>query len=119
VVDESRVRESRDRSRHGRRRTPLPATHVVRGDSKPADAGPSESKLDAEIVVGGRLGPCEAVVLRMRGRLAYHAESVVIPAAGARCARRRLVASGCPDKIAYDPLGVVRRSTDHRRAAEP
>ncbi|MGH3681278.1 MAG: glucose-6-phosphate dehydrogenase assembly protein OpcA, partial [Natronosporangium sp.] len=36
-------------------------------------------RLDAEIVLGGRLGPCEAVIMRMQGRLALHAESVVMP----------------------------------------
>ncbi|HVB27948.1 MAG TPA: glucose-6-phosphate dehydrogenase assembly protein OpcA, partial [Mycobacteriales bacterium] len=36
-------------------------------------------RLDAEITVGGRQGPTEAVVLRMYGRLTLHAESVVLP----------------------------------------
>jgi glucose-6-phosphate dehydrogenase assembly protein OpcA len=49
----------------------------------PAHRGPlrldGRSRLDAEIVVGGRLGPAEAVVMRMYGRLALHAESVVMP----------------------------------------
>ena len=38
-----------------------------------------EPRLDAEVSVGGRLGPGEVVVLRMHGRLALHAESVVLP----------------------------------------
>src|ERR1700709_2248497 len=46
---------------------------VVRSDLE------GRSRLDAEIVVGGRLGPAEAVVMRMYGRLALHAESVVMP----------------------------------------
>ncbi len=36
-------------------------------------------RLDAEVSIGGRLGPGEAVVLRMYGRLALHAESVTLP----------------------------------------
>src|SRR4051794_7670944 len=42
-------------------------------------------RLDAEVLIGGRLGPGEAVVMRMYGRLGLHAESVVLPllAAGA------------------------------------
>ena len=36
-------------------------------------------RLDAEVLIGGRLGPGEAVVMRMYGRLALHAESVVLP----------------------------------------
>jgi glucose-6-phosphate dehydrogenase assembly protein OpcA len=81
----------------------------------------ARSRLDAEVVVGGRLGPCEAVVMRMRGRLALHAESVVMPLLAPdvpvvtwwRCAP--------PDGIAYDPLGVVaeRRITDTTKADDP
>ncbi|WP_324273261.1 glucose-6-phosphate dehydrogenase assembly protein OpcA [Blastococcus brunescens] len=31
------------------------------------------------MLIGGRLGPGEAVVMRMYGRLGLHAESVVLP----------------------------------------
>ena len=36
-------------------------------------------RLDAEVLVGGRLGPGESVVMRMYGRLGLHAESVTLP----------------------------------------
>ena len=42
-----------------------------------------DPRLDAEVLIGGRLGPGEAVVMRMYGRLALHAESVCC-----RCSHR-------------------------------
>jgi len=79
------------------------------------------SRLDAEVVVGGRLGPCEAVVMRMRGRLALHAESVVMPLLAPDVPVVTWWRSGPPERIAYDPLGVVaeRRITDTTQAADP
>ncbi len=38
-----------------------------------------DPRLDAEVLIGGRLGPGEAVIMRMYGRLGLHAESVVLP----------------------------------------
>jgi glucose-6-phosphate dehydrogenase assembly protein OpcA len=79
------------------------------------------SRLDAEIVVGGRLGPCEAVVMRMRGRLALHAESVVMPLLAPDVPVVTWWRCGPPERIAYDPLGVVaeRRITDATQADDP
>jgi glucose-6-phosphate dehydrogenase assembly protein OpcA len=79
------------------------------------------SRLDAEVVVGGRLGPCEAVVLRMRGRLALHAESVVMPLLAPDVPVVAWWRCGPPDRIAYDPLGVVaeRRITDTTQCDDP
>jgi glucose-6-phosphate dehydrogenase assembly protein OpcA len=77
--------------------------------------------MDAEIVVGGRLGPCEGVVLRMRGRLAHHAESVVIPLLAPDVPVVTWWHGAAPTRIAYDPLGVVadRRITDAAQRADP
>jgi glucose-6-phosphate dehydrogenase assembly protein OpcA len=79
------------------------------------------SRLDAEVVVGGRLGPCEAVVLRMRGRLALHAESVVMPLLAPDVPVVTWWRCGPPDRIAYDPLGIVaeRRITDTLQCDDP
>ncbi|MCW2638715.1 MAG: OpcA [Dactylosporangium sp.] len=79
------------------------------------------SRLDAEVVVGGRLGPCEAVVMRMRGRLALHAESVVMPLLAPDVPVVTWWRCGPPDRIAYDPLGVVaeRRITDTLQCDDP
>jgi glucose-6-phosphate dehydrogenase assembly protein OpcA len=77
--------------------------------------------LDAEIVVGGRLGPCEGVVLRMRGRLVHHAESVVIPLLAPDVPVVTWWHGVAPTRIAHDALGVVadRRITDTLQSPDP
>ena len=79
------------------------------------------SRLDAEVVVGGRLGPCEAVVMRMHGRLALHAESVALPLLAPDVPVVTWWHCDPPERIAYDPLGVVadRRVTDASVTADP
>ena len=86
-----------------------------------ADVTDSTSRLDAEVVVGGRLGPCEAVVMRMSGRLALHAESVVEPLLAPDVPVVTWWQCAPPERIAYDPLGVVagRRITDCAQADDP
>jgi glucose-6-phosphate dehydrogenase assembly protein OpcA len=81
----------------------------------------AESRLDAEVLVGGRLGPGEAVVMRMYGRLALHAESVVLPLLAADAPVVTWWFAHPPDMIAHDPLGVFadRRVTDCAISDEP
>jgi glucose-6-phosphate dehydrogenase assembly protein OpcA len=81
----------------------------------------TQDRLDAEIVVGGRLGPCEAVIMRMQGRLALHAESVVMPLLAPDVPVVTWWHGVPPDQISTDPLGVVaeRRITDCAQAADP
>ena len=83
--------------------------------------GAPESRLDAEVVVGGRLGPGEAVVLRMYGRLALHAESVVLPLLAPDAPVVTWWFGEPPHRIAHDPLGVLagRRVTDTSLAPDP
>jgi glucose-6-phosphate dehydrogenase assembly protein OpcA len=121
VVDEKRVREAETAAATAAAAHPCRLLMVVRGSSPPPDAGPSESRLDAEIVVGGRLGPCEAVVLRMHGRLSHHAESVVIPLLAPDVPVVTWWHGVPPVRIAYDPLGVVadRRITDTAQDPDP
>lgn len=85
----------------------------------PAHRAPD--RLDAEIVVGGRLGPCEAVIMRMQGRLALHAESVVMPLLAPDVPVVTWWHGPPPTQISTDPLGVVaeRRITDSAQAEEP
>ncbi len=73
-----------------------------------------ESRLDAEVLIGGRLGPGEAAVLRMYGRLALHAESVVLPLLAPDAPVVTWWYGLPPVLIAHDPLGVLadRRVTD-------
>jgi glucose-6-phosphate dehydrogenase assembly protein OpcA len=85
------------------------------------DVTQEQSRLDAEVVVGGRLGPCEAVVMRMRGRLALHAESVVEPLLAPDVPVVTWWHKPPPERIAHDPLGVAadRRITDSAQAKDP
>ncbi len=109
VVDEVAVRTAEDAATIAAQMHPCRLLIVVR-----ADVTHPRSRLDAEIVVGGRLGPCEAVVMRMFGRLALHAESVVEPLLAPDVPVVTWWHEKPPERIAYDPLGVVadRRITD-------
>ncbi len=80
-----------------------------------------DPRLDAEVLVGDRLGPGEAVVMRMYGRLALHAESVVLPLLAPDAPVVTWWHDAPPDRIAYDPLGVFayRRVTDVMRCTDP
>jgi glucose-6-phosphate dehydrogenase assembly protein OpcA len=80
-----------------------------------------EPRLDAEVSVGGRLGPGEAIVMRMYGRLALHAESVVLPLLAPDAPVVTWWFGEPPHLIAHDPLGVIagRRITDSMAAADP
>ncbi|WP_239334150.1 glucose-6-phosphate dehydrogenase assembly protein OpcA [Frankia sp. CiP3] len=81
----------------------------------------ASSRLDAEVSIGGRLGPGEAVVMRMFGRLSLHAESVVLPLLAPDAPVITWWHGVPPDRIAYDPLGVFadRRVTDTSAADDP
>ena len=78
-------------------------------------------RLDAEVLIGGRLGPGEAIEMRMYGRLALHAESVTLPLLAPDAPVVTWWFSSPPEKIAFDPLGVFadRRVTDIVRSADP
>ncbi|MFI6757647.1 glucose-6-phosphate dehydrogenase assembly protein OpcA [Micromonospora sp. NPDC050417] len=116
VVDEKRVREAEAAATIAAAAHPCRLLVVVRSDVER-----EQSRLDAEIVVGGRLGPCEAVVMRMYGRLALHAESVVMPLLVPDVPVVTWWHSEPPAQIANDFLGVVadRRITDAAQAINP
>lgn len=78
-------------------------------------------RLDAEISVGGRLGPGEAVQLRMYGRLSLHAESVVLPLLAPDVPVVTWWPGPAPDRLATDGLAVLaeRRVTDSAAHANP
>jgi glucose-6-phosphate dehydrogenase assembly protein OpcA len=77
-------------------------------------------RLDAEVLMGGRLGPGEAIEMRMYGRLALHAESVTLPLLAPDAPVVTWWYGVPPDQIANDPLGVFadRRITDAVRATD-
>ncbi|MEH0934977.1 glucose-6-phosphate dehydrogenase assembly protein OpcA [Micromonospora psammae] len=116
VVDEKRVREAEAAATIAAAAHPCRLLVVVR-----TEVERERNRLDAEIVVGGRLGPGEAVVTRMYGRLALHAESVVMPLLVPDVPVVTWWHGEPPAEIATDFLGVVadRRITDAAQAADP
>ncbi len=116
IVDEQRVREAEAAVTIASAAHPCRMIVVVRSDIER-----DRNRLDAEIVVGGRLGPGEAVVTRMYGRLALHAESVVMPLLVPDVPVVTWWHGEPPEEIATDFLGVVagRRITDSAQAANP
>jgi glucose-6-phosphate dehydrogenase assembly protein OpcA len=115
VVDEKRVPEAEEAATTAAAAHPCRLLIVVRRKLE------ADDRLDAEVSVGGRLGPTEAVVMRMYGRLTLHAESVVLPLLAPDAPVVTWWVGEPPEKIAYDPLGVLasRRVTDCAAAADP
>ena len=115
VVDEPDVAEAEQAATIASSKHPMRMLMVIR---RQIDA--PVPRLDAEVLMGGRLGPGEAVVLRMYGRLALHAESVTLPLLAPDAPVVTWWHGTPPDRIAYDPLGVFaeRRITDVGRASD-
>ena len=109
VADESRVNEAEEAATHAAEAHPCRVLVVVRRQLE----APSP-RLDAEVLIGGRLGPGEAVVMRMYGRLGLHAESVVLPLLAADAPVVAWWHAAPPDQMATDALAVFadRRITD-------
>ena len=116
VVDEKRVAEAEAAATTAASQHPCRLLVVVR---RRPDA--PEPRLDAEVLIGGRLGPGEAVVMRMYGRLALHAESVVLPLLAPDAPVVTWWYGEPPQLIAHDPLGVFadRRVTDCSLSEDP
>ena len=109
VADESRVAEAEEAATHAAESHPCRILVVVR---RQIDA--PAPRLDAEVLIGGRLGPGEAVVMRMYGRLGLHAESVVLPLLAADAPVVAWWHAAPPDQLSTDALAVFadRRITD-------
>jgi glucose-6-phosphate dehydrogenase assembly protein OpcA len=116
VVDQMDVEEAEEAATIAASRHPMRMLVVVRRQVEAP-----VPRLDAEVTIGGRLGPGESVVLRMYGRLGLHAESVTLPLLAPDVPVVTWWHGEPPEKIAYDPLGVFaeRRITDVSRAADP
>jgi glucose-6-phosphate dehydrogenase assembly protein OpcA len=116
VVDQGDVEEAEEAATIAASRHPMRTLIVIR---RQIDA--PVPRLDAEVTIGGRLGPGEAVVMRMYGRLALHAESVTLPLLAPDAPVVTWWHGDPPKKIAYDPLGVFaeRRITDVLRDRDP
>lgn len=116
VVDEANVGEAEAATAIAASKHPMRVLIVIR---RQIDA--PTPRLDAEILIGGRLGPGEAIVLRMYGRLALHAESVTLPLLAPDAPVVTWWHGAPPQTIAWDPLGVFadRRITECRLAEDP
>ncbi len=109
VADEDRVTEAEDAATTAAEQHPCRILVVVRRQIEAP-----VPRLDAEVSIGGRLGPGEAVVMRMYGRLALHAESVVLPLLAADAPVVTWWHSEPPERLTTDALAVIadRRITD-------
>lgn len=83
--------------------------------------GRGSHSLDAEIAVGGDDGPGEVAVLRLRGELAEHADSVVIPLLLSDTPVVAFWPSNAPAIPAEDTIGshAQRRITDSATCEDP
>jgi glucose-6-phosphate dehydrogenase assembly protein OpcA len=115
VVDEKRVQEAESAATVAAAAHPCRLLVVVRRSLD------SDNRLDAEVQIGGRLGPTEAIVMRMYGRLGLHAESVVLPLLAPDAPVVTWWHGAPPDDISTDALGVLanRRITDCAQAPDP
>jgi glucose-6-phosphate dehydrogenase assembly protein OpcA len=116
VAHESQVAEAEEAATHAAAMHPCRILVVVRRQLEAA-----VPRLDAEVLIGGRLGPGEAVVMRMYGRLGLHAESVVLPLLAADAPVVTWWHAAPPDRLATDALAVIadRRITDSSLAEDP
>ncbi|GIH05073.1 glucose-6-phosphate dehydrogenase assembly protein OpcA [Rhizocola hellebori] len=123
IVDDARIREVEEAATIAASAHPCRLLVISRGPVSGPDPETANAKdrLDAEIIVGGRLGPCEAVIMRMHGRLALHAESIVMPLLAPDVPVVTWWHGPPPERLAFDPLGVVaeRRVTDISQCADP
>jgi glucose-6-phosphate dehydrogenase assembly protein OpcA len=116
VADEARVAEAEEAATHAAEMHPCRLLVVVRRQIEAP-----VPRLDAEVLIGGRLGPGEAVVMRMYGRLALHAESVVLPLLAADAPVVTWWHAEPPERLATDALAVFadRRITDSANGDKP
>src|SRR5919112_1737157 len=116
VAEESKVEEAEAAATHAAEMHPCRLLVVVRRQIEAP-----MPRLDAEVSIGGRLGPGEAVVMRMYGRLGLHAESVVLPLLAADAPVVAWWHAAPPDQLATDALAVFadRRITDSSLAEDP
>jgi glucose-6-phosphate dehydrogenase assembly protein OpcA len=115
VADEARVAEAEEAATAASAQHPCRILLVVRRQIEAP-----LPRLDAEVLIGGRLGPGEAVVMRMYGRLALHAESVVLPLLAADAPVVAWWHAPAPERLQTDALAVIadRRITDSSLAED-
>ncbi|HET8769074.1 MAG TPA: glucose-6-phosphate dehydrogenase assembly protein OpcA, partial [Pedococcus sp.] len=115
VVDEKDAEEAIEAANDASRQHPCRIIAVVLGNRR------GQSRIDAQIRVGGDAGASEVVVLRLHGALSQHARSVVIPLLLPDSPVVAWWPKDAPTDVAADPIGAMaqRRITDAAESKNP
>ncbi|WP_338088231.1 glucose-6-phosphate dehydrogenase assembly protein OpcA [Nocardia transvalensis] len=115
TLDSSEAEGAIDAANDASREHPCRVIVLARGDRF------SETKLDAQIRVGGDAGASEVIVLRLQGELISHEDSVVIPFLLPDTPVVAWWPRGAPEYPSKDSVGrlAIRRITDATFAADP
>ncbi|MCM6776709.1 glucose-6-phosphate dehydrogenase assembly protein OpcA [Nocardia sp. CDC159] len=115
TLDSSEAEDAIDAANDASREHPCRVIVLARGDRF------AETKLDAQIRVGGDAGAAEVLVLRLQGELINHESSVVIPFLLPDTPVVAWWPRGAPEYPSKDSVGrlAIRRITDATFAADP
>ncbi|MEU0870200.1 glucose-6-phosphate dehydrogenase assembly protein OpcA [Nocardia brasiliensis] len=115
TLDSSEAEDAIDAANDASREHPCRVVVLARGDRE------AETRLDAQIRVGGDAGAAEVIVLRLQGELINHESSVVIPFLLPDTPVVAWWPRGAPEFPSKDSVGrlATRRITDATFAADP
>ncbi|WP_227981854.1 glucose-6-phosphate dehydrogenase assembly protein OpcA [Nocardia spumae] len=115
TLDSSEAEDAIDAANDASREHPCRVIVLARGDRF------AETKLDAQIRVGGDAGAAEVIVLRLQGELVNNESSVVIPFLLPDTPVVAWWPRGAPDFPSRDSVGrlAIRRITDATYAPDP
>ncbi|BCK56384.1 glucose-6-phosphate dehydrogenase assembly protein OpcA [Nocardia wallacei] len=115
TLDSSEAEDAIDAANDASREHPCRVIVLARGDRF------AETKLDAQIRVGGDAGAAEVIVLRLQGDLVNHESSVVIPFLLPDTPVVAWWPRGAPEFPSKDSVGrlAIRRITDATFAPDP
>ena len=115
VTDETGTEDAIGAANEASREHPCRIIVLARGTKR------SQSRLDAQVRVGGDAGASEVVVLRLYGQLADHGDSVVVPLLLPDAPIVAWWPGAAPAQLAADSIGKLaqRRITDAARTARP
>src|SRR5690606_16620461 len=111
----SEAEDAIDAANDASREHPCRVVVLARGDRD------AETRLDAQIRVGGDAGAAEVIVLRLTGRLVSHESSVVVPFLLPDTPVVAWWPRGAPEFPSRDSVGrlAIRRITDATYAPDP
>ncbi|WP_406231033.1 glucose-6-phosphate dehydrogenase assembly protein OpcA [Nocardia sp. NBC_01009] len=115
TLDSSEAEDAIDAANDASREHPCRVVVLARGDRE------AETRLDAQIRVGGDAGAAEVIVLRLQGELINHESSVVIPFLLPDTPVVAWWPRGAPEFPSKDSVGrlATRRITDATFAPDP